>query len=165
MHKLMLAIGATDVPIQDIVAGETFTLYDGEFTSSEQSVIVSIDVTPCTGTYENVISIGSDISTWNGTANLHVYYTASSRELELDICSSNTHVKTSITIDSNALTDVVIKVTKDGIYVNNTTVTYSSGLTSWLSLFNSLTSIQIGSAEGSTRSNATYNYIKIIRNI
>ena len=44
----------------------------------------------------------------------------------------------------------------NGLYVNNNLVISNSA-------FSGLDVVQIGSAEGATRSNASYNYIKVIR--
>lgn len=46
-------------------------------------------------------------------------------------------------------------INKDGLYVDNKLVIENDYVTG-------LSSVQIGSAEGATRSNATYNYIKVV---
>ena len=54
------------------------------------------------------------------------------------------------------ISNTIIKINKDGFYVGEKFVVSNSALPS-------LGNFYIGSAEGNTRSNATYEYIKVVK--
>ena len=129
-------------------------------------VEAEIDVTNCTGgaSYEALLSVGLDIGNWQGN-NVHMPYMPSSKELQLNYVTSGSGSgqRISITVSGNI---VNCTITSDSITANGTeylaseaTVNGPSVVAAWL---NSST-IQIGSTEGSTRSTATYNFIRIVR--
>lgn len=121
-------------------------------------VEVSIDTSNIQsgGTLENIFSIGDNISVWlQATGGYHLYYSAGagSNHLEVNKFENLTHIsRSNLTITG---TDIVIRIDKTGIYVNENLVATNDSLTS-------LTKVQIGSVEGSGRSYATYNYIKAV---
>lgn len=53
-----------------------------------QKVVASIDLTTCSTTTlnENILSVGQNISTWNGSC-FHLYYTRASKSLQVNYCS------------------------------------------------------------------------------
>lgn len=139
------------------------SLTDGQY------IELSIDVSTVTGNKENIISIGHNISTWNGAntgSRTHMYLTASSRtKLSVDLILDNKTLRPTYTIDGTTL---LIRLDSSGVWLNGShflydtdmratpTLTYDEGMAALLAL----TSYDIGSQEGSNRSHATYNYIK-----
>lgn len=116
---------------------------------------MSIDLSNCSGTWENIISVGDSISNWHQeVAGWHLYYTAQTNTLQI-----NSLVKT----ESNAIeltlssTSVIIKFMQDQIFVDGVSRATNSAITS-------VSDFEIGSMEGYVRSNAVYNYIKVYRN-
>ena len=142
---------------------------------NHQSLDATIDLSLCTGTNENILSIGNSlaaISTWGGSGyyTLHFYYTHANgqRKLEVDWQNATTadKYKTSIALADDV---VNIKLSKaDGLLVNGTLVEktkdntlYSYDGTTLSNLLN-CTSITLGSIQGDNRSNATYKKIAIL---
>lgn len=121
--------------------------------SNGDYVEASIDLTNCTESYENILSVGDSISTWGQTTGgFHLYYTQNSNLLQINSLVGTTNTRTNVTLSS---TTVVIKISSDGIYIDDTLKSTNAQIVSH-------TSTQIGSVEGNTRSNATYNYIKVV---
>ena len=125
-----------------------------------------IDVTNCTGgtSYECLLSVGMDIANWGGK-NLHLYYQPSSKTLQVDYVniSSNTQSRRTAEITDNIVRCVI---TSEAVTFNGTeflaadaAVNGPPTVAAWLES----STIQIGSMEGATRSNATYNYIRIVK--
>lgn len=113
----------------------------------------SIDLSNCTKSYENILSVGDSIATWGqNTGGFHLYYSQNTNELEIDSLIDEDNTRTTITLTDST---VVIKISFAGLWVDGTLKASNS------QIFNH-TSTQIGSVEGETRSNATYNYIKIV---
>lgn len=94
---------------------------------NEDSIIeANIDLTECTKSNENILSIGNDIKTWQGTGirNLHIYYTKNKNELIVDwvnqddpyASTANPKFGWKITLDKEILND---KITKNRLYINN----------------------------------------------
>ena len=125
---------------------------------SKQSIEAEIDLSTCKNTNENVLSVGTGIDEWNGYYNVHLYYTAASKSLELNwVNKNNASVQNKITLSSTTLN---IKLNKNGLYINGELQEKYDG-TVMFSLF-AQTSIQIGSTQGSTRSWATYRSVSLI---
>lgn len=112
---------------------------------------VSMDLSNCYNQNENIISVGTDIASWIHTG-YHVYYTAKDG-VQTNTLDGIGHEQITTPI-SNAR-NVIIRIDANGIAVNGTIVQTNT-------LLNTITSVQIGSAEGATRSYATYNYIKVV---
>lgn len=128
-----------------------------DFTS--QSIKAEIDLSTCssTATWENILSIGTGIDAWNGYYNVHLYYTASSKTLQLNwVNMSNASVQTDITLSS---TDLTVELSSAGLSINGEV--HSSYTGTVLSSLLSQTSVQIGSTQGGTRSYATYKAVTI----
>ena len=129
-----------------------------------QKIAASIDISKCSGTSENILSVGNVISNWSSNedssikAVVHIYYTQSTRLVRVYYIETNNNRSCNdLTLDSD-VNELKIEVSKEGgITVNGTNL--CSGLTSSSDLWNYTSAFQIGSQEGSTRSNATYNYI------
>ena len=128
-----------------------------DFTS--QSIKAEIDLSTCSSstTWENILSIGTGINAWNGYYNVHLYYTASSKTLQLNwVNMSNASVQTDITLSS---TDLTVELSSAGLSINGEV--HSSYTGTVLSSLLAQTSVQIGSTQGGTRSYATYKAVTI----
>ena len=167
-------------------AGQT---WDGTTTFSKTvsgnlaagDIEATIDLSTCTGTKENVISIGSDIQSWgNGSDaadhanNIHFYYTKGESKVYLDVACYdwNGTVKTgNYEQFQPAVTDnkLVVKVTSEGIWVNDTQIADAqkkggnAGVLAHVLeyLSQTATEMQIGSLQGSSRSRATYTSLTV----
>ena len=125
---------------------------------SKQSIEAEIDLSTCKNTNENVFSVGTGIHEWYGYYNVHLYYTAASKSLELNwVNQNNNSVQNKITLSSTTLN---IKLNKNGLYINGELQEKYNG-TVMSSLF-AQTNIQIGSTQGNTRSWATYNSVSLV---
>ena len=125
---------------------------------SKQSIEAEIDLLTCKNTNENVFSVGTGIHEWYGYYNVHLYYTAASKSLELNwVNQNNNSVQNKITLSSTTLN---IKLSKNGLYINGELQEKYNG-TVMSSLF-AQTNIQIGSTQGNTRSWATYNSVSLV---
>ncbi len=125
---------------------------------SKQSIEAEIDLSTCKNTNENVLSVGTGIDEWYGYYNVHLYYTAASKSLELNwVNQNNNSVQNKITLSSTTLN---IKLNKNGLYINGELQEKYDG-TVMFSLF-AQTSIQIGSTQGNTRSWATYKSVSLV---
>ena len=125
---------------------------------SKQSIEAEIDLSTCKNTNENVFSVGTGIHEWYGYYNVHLYYTAASKSLELNwVNQNNNSVQNKITLSSTTLN---IKLNKNGLYINGELQEKYNG-TVMSSLF-AQTNIQIGSTQGSTRSWATYKSVSLM---
>ena len=125
---------------------------------SKQSIEAEIDLSTCKNTNENVLSVGTGIDEWYGYYNVHLYYTAASKSLELNwVNQNNNSVQNWITLSSTTLN---IKLNKNGLYINGELQEKYNG-TVMFSLF-AQTSIQIGSTQGNTRSWATYKSVSLM---
>lgn len=146
-------------------AGEKFA-WDAAIDWNTQKLVAAIDVTGCTGTNEDILSLGSNIDSWAGV-HFHLYYTRSSNTLQvnyLDLEKGNI-VRKDVVVAGDELLVEISKAA--GITVNGNSVNYlSSGeLTEdyenvYKELW-ALTNVTFGSQEGNGRSHATYKYVRI----
>ena len=127
---------------------------------SYQWIEAEIDLSNC-GTsvkLQNIISFGNDIAKWStaGKYNLHLYYTASSKELEIDyLANGGGREQTFVTLSSTTLK---LKLSSEGLAVNGVVQKSASMISNLLAL----NSISIGSQQGDNRSYATYNSVNIV---
>lgn len=138
--------------------GETFSK-TVSFDQSTQAIRAEIDLSTCEQTteWENILSIGNDISQWGDVSPykcIHIYYTASTKQLQLNWCNSTTAVQKNYTLSS---TDLTIELNSSGLFVNDELKSEYDGTA--LANLLSMTTLQIGSTQGDTRSWATYNSI------
>ncbi len=97
-------------------------------------LVATLDLTNCTGTKENLLSIGTNIAQWSGADNyvLHIYYTNSTGETIIDYnCdehSANKQKLQKIVTISEGKDKVVLKLTKEGFYINNDQVISAADL-------------------------------------
>ena len=107
---------------------------------------------------QNIISFGNDIAQWNtsGKYNLHLYYTASTKQLEIDyLANGGDRDQTLVTLSSTTLK---LKLSSEGLAVNGEIKKNASSLSNLLAL----SSISIGSKQGDNRSYATYKSVNIV---
>ena len=112
---------------------------------------ISVDISSCTSNTENIISIGTDITKWLQVG-YHVYYTVGNKTMQFNTIDGKGYKRSNIKITNDIN---VIRVDGTGISLNGKTILA-------FSLLNTADSVQVGSQEGTTRSNATYNYIKVV---
>ena len=127
---------------------------------SYQWIEAEIDLSNC-GTsvsLQNIISFGNDIAQWStsGKYNLHLYYTASNKQLEIDyLANGEGRDQTLVTLSSTTLK---LKLSSEGLAVNGVVQKNASTLSNLLAL----NSISIGSQQGDNRSYATYKSVSIV---
>ena len=127
---------------------------------SYQWIEAEIDLSYC-GTsvsLQNIISFGNDIAQWStsGKYNLHLYYTASNKQLEIDyLANGKGRDQTLVTLSSTTLK---LKLSSEGLAVNGVVQKNASTLSNLLAL----NSISIGSQQGDNRSYATYKSVSIV---
>lgn len=152
-----------DVDLSEIVANQPFKVYDGAINFNTETIFVDINANDKTTPSQNVISIGGTISTWGGK-NIHCYYPFETDTLQVNIMNGEErNYPTTYTTSSS----IKLAINKNGLFVNGVkidTTTNSLIATSFNSII-SLTNIQIGSQEGSKRSKAIYNSIRIYKSL
>ena len=134
----------------------------------------TIDLTNCTGVNENVLSVGTDISVWgnnnNDQQNIHFYYDKGTKNLQIASVNNseqaykeglkdNLHVPgtVKIVLDENG-----IHIYSDGDETKELTLTNNTKDSKVIQyLLNTTAKIQIGSAEGSSRSHASYSNVSL----
>ena len=126
---------------------------------SKQSLEAVIDLSGCTGTNENLLSIGTDIDNWTSSGNyrIHLFYTASIDTLQFDYCTDKNAIRTDIGDISGTIT---VKVSSEGCTINGVSYASASGISGLLGL----STIYVGSTQGDNRSHATYKSVKIVDN-
>ena len=133
---------------------------DGINLANGDYIEISADLTNCQYSNENIISLGDTISAWSGK-HFHFYFTQSGKQLQANALFSS-FVRKVFTLQGN---EVIILLNKDGIYVNGE-LWGQSGQTQYINLMEYLltvSTISVGSQEGSTRFYGTYNYIKWVK--
>ena len=117
---------------------------------------IKVDLSGCSATNENIISIGDTISAWNQyTGGYHSYYTRSSNSFEVNSLLPTGQEGRQTTYPADP-SNVVILVNKNGFHINGTKIVQNSRIAE-------LNRIEIGSEEGNGRSKATYEYIKFVK--
>ena len=125
-----------------------------------QSIEAEIDLSNCGTTYslQNILSISNDIAEWStkGKYNLHMYYTASSKQLEIDyLPNGGGREQTLVTLTNTTLN---LKLSAEGLSVNGVIQVEASSISPLLAL----TSVSIGSQQGDNRSYATYKSVNMV---
>ena len=127
---------------------------------NHQWIEAEIDLSKCgtSVTLQNIMSFGNDIAQWStaGKYNLHLYYTASTKQLEIDyLANGGGREQTLVTLSSTTLK---LKLSSEGLAVNGVVKKNASTLSNLLAL----NSISIGSQQGDNRSYATYKSVSIV---
>ena len=140
-----------------------------------QKLVAKLDLSTCSRYTHNegIITVGTnngsgDISLWNpnaGEANCHLYYThyyygTDEKQLNLHYLEkpSDKVVRVDNSLQNLEPGLVVFTFDKDGLHVGDNLIATPDQMST---LYNS-TSLIFGSKEGSTRSNATYKYVKVV---
>lgn len=163
-------LAATD---EDVVVGEdNYSPNGGSFSwdvnlnFKTQKLTAVVDLTNCTDENENVLSIGTDINNYFGAVanggTVHCYYTPSTKELLMTYVSTNSTL--GVYKYSKTLKNIEGEVTFDlsyqyGLRVNGEVALDGSPFVN-LYTFNSF---KMGSAEGNTRSHATYKQARVVK--
>lgn len=141
-------------------AGSTFSKAVSSVDLTKQTIHAEIDLSSCQyyNTWENVLSIGTDISAWNGAYNVHLYYTRSTNTLQLNwVNLEQQSIQTDVTLSS---TDLTIDLTPEGLLINGQLQSkYTAGA---MSPLYEQSAVSVGSTQGETRSWATYKEISVI---
>ncbi len=147
-------------------AGNSFS-WEFPVDFKKQYLKAEIDLSTCDddAENENIFSIGTDISNWNsGVAmggNIHCYYTKSSKTLLFHYLSANASLGTYRYDMSQENVEGTLNVELSyqyGLVVNGTQIYTPARLVNILTQ----NSLVFGSLEGKTRSNATYNSVRLI---
>lgn len=165
----------TNTPLAEgSIVNSLYTNYQGNGTQfvkgtaidwTNQKVIAEIDISTCgTGT-EDLFSIGDDAISWNAV-NIHMYRTGTrgfSAYLAGNPKSNDgTGVTSGIVPDGNILR---VELSSEKGFVVNGTVLFSKEKINKYSTLFSLSTIKVGSGEGSNQeSRAKYNYISVVTN-
>lgn len=156
---------------KNITPNGTSFIYTTDINFDEQELVAEIDTSTCltTDTNEGILSIGENIDLWgtdtSGAGNvIHIYYTANSGEGVVWCFNDYVNkVKTSFTLTTTSSSDttkMVVRLSKSGgLTINGTQYVTAEQCANILAL----SSIDVGSKEGSVRSYATYNYIKLAK--
>ena len=148
------------------VLWENYSPNGAEFSKTQsidfnhQWIEAEIDLSKCgtSVTLQNIISFGNDIAQWStaGKYNLHLYYTASTKQLEIDyLANGGGREQTLVTLSSTTLK---LKLSSEGLAVNGVVKKNASTLSNLLAL----NSISIGSQQGDNRSYATYKSVSLV---
>ena len=135
---------------------------------NKQKLVAVIDLSSCTGTSENILSVGQNIGSWS-IGGWHFYYTVASKKMKSDYLATDGAHPVSDPKTGIEPGTVRIELSKaegctiDGVSYN---ALYDSSITgTWQSNtedFWNLTSVNIGSKEGANRSNAVIKYVTVV---
>ena len=135
---------------------------------NKQKLVAVIDLSSCTGTSENILSVGQNIDSWS-IGGWHFYYTVASKKMKSDYLATDgahpvSDPKTgvepgTVRIElSKAEGCTIDGVSYNALYDSNVTGTWQSNTED----FWNLTSVNIGSKEGLNRSNAVIKYVTVV---
>ena len=150
--------GYVDKEIGVVILAENYSpkgasfAYDNIFIDFENGgyIEAKVDLSRCINNLENIISFGLSIADWSvSTKQIHMHYDMQSANMCAYDAANDINNK-SINIPVTKI--VVIRLDASGAYINGTKCCENSLI--------GLSSISIGSQEGTVRSNAIYNYIK-----
>ena len=149
--------------------GDAFAANDVAIDFSKQSVKAVIDLSTCSGSDENVLSIGNQIDTYGKNNseiyNLHFYYTKSTGKLAAQLPSygdNNWTGRTESDYHISGTSPVTIELTSAGLYINGIKDKYINAKV--MDKLLALKTISVGSKEGKNRSHATYQEVSIVDN-
>lgn len=154
--------------IQEIMVGyagtivrENYTPNGASFTDTveadfgRQEIVATFNLDTCTRTNgENVLSFGSNIKSWSGNK-LHFYYYADTDRLLVQCMNGSSYQNIEVYVTGN----VTVRLSKEGLTINDTLYAASNYVA--IQNVTNLTTIEVGSAEGAGRSNASNYSIKI----
>lgn len=157
----------------DLGISATETKYK-EYAGRLKRFEATIDLTNCTAVNENVLSVGTDISAWGNAnseqQNIHFYYDQGTKNLQIaSVNNSSQTYKEGLKDNLNVTGTVKIVLDENGIHVypdgdetKELTLTKNTKDSKVIQyLLNSAAKIQIGSAEGKSRSHASYSNVSL----
>lgn len=159
--------GAIDVVEHGFYANDFAWQESKDINWDTQYLKAEIDLTTCKNENENILSVGNNISAW-GATNYHFYYTAATKTLQFNFLNSTDNISRYDVADIEGTVTIEISK-KKGLVINGTqynnkylsTEQYADPTTAFAELW-AISNIKIGGCQGSTMSNATYNYIHIL---
>ena len=159
--------GAIDVVEHGFYANDFAWQESKDINWDNQYLKAEIDLTTCKNENENILSVGNNISAW-GATNYHFYYTAATKTLQFNFLNSTDNISRYDVADIEGTVTIEISK-KKGLVINGTqynnkylsTEQYADPTTAFAELW-AISNIKIGGCQGSTMSNATYNYIHIL---
>ena len=159
--------GAIDVVEHGFYANDFAWQESKDINWDTQYLKAEIDLTTCKNENENILSVGNNISAW-GATNYHFYYTAGTKTLQFNFLNSSGNISRYDVADIEGTVTIEISK-KKGLVINGTqynnkylsTEQYADPTTAFAELW-AISNIKIGGCQGSTMSNATYNYIHIL---
>lgn len=140
--------------------GSTFSKTLSSADLTKQTIHAEIDLSSCQyyNTWENILSIGTNISEWNGAYNIHLYYTPSTNTLQLNWLNlEQQSIQTNVALSS---TDLTVDLTPEGLLINGQL--QSKYTADAMSPLYEQSSVSVGSTQGETRSWATYKEVSVI---
>lgn len=159
--------GAIDVVEHGFYANDFAWQESKDINWDNQYLKAEIDLTTCKNENENILSVGNNISEW-GATNYHFYYTAGTKTLQFNFLNSTGNISRYDVADIEGTVTIEISK-KKGLVINGTqynnkylsTEQYADPTTAFAELW-AISNVKIGGCQGSTMSNATYNYIHIL---
>lgn len=159
--------GAIDVVEHGFYANDFAWQESKDINWDTQYLKAEIDLTTCKNENENILSVGNNISAW-GATNYHFYYTAATKTLQFNFLNSTDNISRYDVADIEGTVTIEISK-KKGLVINGTqynnkylsTEQYADPTTAFAELW-AISNVKIGGCQGSTMSNATYNYIHIL---
>ena len=159
--------GAIDVVEHGFNANDFAWQESKDINWDTQYLKAEIDLTTCKNENENILSVGNNISAW-GATNYHFYYTAATKTLQFNFLNSTGNISRYDVADIEGTVTIEISK-KKGLVINGTqynnkylsTEQYADPTTAFAELW-AISNIKIGGCQGSTMSNASYNYIHIL---
>lgn len=159
--------GAIDVVEHGFYANDFAWQESKDINWDNQYLKAEIDLTTCKNENENILSVGNNISEW-GATNYHFYYTAATKTLQFNFLNSTDNISRYDVADIEGTVTIEISK-KKGLVINGTqynnkylsTEQYADPTTAFAELW-AISNIKIGGCQGTTMSNATYNYIHIL---
>lgn len=139
--------------------GKSFS-YATAINFQKQSFKAVLDLSTCDDSKanENILSIGDDLqgaTGWGGVNVIHLFYTKSNNNLELDCFDPRSRTHYEVLKDISG--ELTIELKSDGLYINGVQRCDASAVSNILAM----SSILYGSTQGNTRSWATYKEISL----
>ena len=139
--------------------GKSFS-YETTINFQKQNFKAVLDLSTCDDSKanENILSIGDDLqgaNGWGGVNVIHLFYTKSNNNLELDCFTPKSRTHYEVLKDISG--ELTIELKSDGLYINGVQRCDASAVSNILAM----SSILYGSTQGNTRSWATYKEISL----
>ena len=174
--------GTTLCPTEGYEPNGAQFLYTPSVDLNTQKIVAQIDLTNCQANYtsggkgelENILSVGPDITKWdNNTYDIHIFASKTSNghyEVRVQCLNENykdaTHKQIIDITNSQGDNHIInIEITKESILVAGVECMpkrFTASTENPIEELFEQNNIEVGSSYSSVRSNATYNYVKIV---